>query len=307
MKKLSIVVPVYYNEGSLPDLFKKLLDLRSQSAPLGVEIDLIFVDDGSKDNSLAKLLDFKQASSNVTVIKLSRNFGSVQAAKTGLRYAIGDCFLILAADLQDPPELIIEMLKRWLTGSKFVVARRTGRDDPLLSKLFSKFYYFCIRHLVDKDYPKGGFDMALMDKCMHNHLANSGKNIYIPLYAHWMGFKPDFIPYKRQERIHGKSRWGFWRKIHTFLDACLGFSYKPIRAISIIGLIVAGVSSLYGISVFIQALLGHKEVAGFATLVSLITFLLGVIILILGIIGEYVWRIYDQVSKIPETIIDEIY
>jgi len=241
------------------------------------------------------------------VIKLTRNFGAVHASKTGFRYVTGDCFIILAADLQDPPELILKMVDHWLQGSKFVICTRNSRQDPLLSKLFARIYYQLLRFFVDKNYPKGGFDLALMDQSLLSFLVNSGKNIYTPLYAYWLGFKPVIIQYDRAKRIHGKSRWTFFKKLSAFFDALLGFSIFPIRFISIIGVFLSIASFIYGSVIVINALLGNAVLPGFPTIVALVSFLLGLIIVMLGIIGEYLWRTFDEVNSRPESVIDEIY
>lgn len=306
-KKLSIVVPVYFNAGSLPDLFDELLKLESQLAEHAISLELIFVDDGSKDESLARLLEFKERRPETIVVKLTRNFGAIHCLKTGLRFVTGDCFTFLAADLQDPPELLLEAVKRWLSGSKFVIFERESRDDPFMTKVFSKIYYKLLRLMVIKDYPDGGFDLCLMDKDMLPYMANSAKNSYSTLLAYWLGYKPDVIFYHRRPRLHGKSRWTFSKKFKAFLDVMLGFSVTPIRAISAIGAIVSLLSFVYGIHVVVFAFIEGIPVAGFSTIVTLITFLLGLIILMLGIIGEYLWRIFDETNLRPETVVEKVY
>ena len=305
MKLLSVVVPVYFNEGSLPALFDKMLEVESELAAIGIGLELVFVDDGSGDGSWAVLREFKARRPATRLVKLARNFGAVHASKTGFRYVTGDCFMIVAADLQDPPELIVRMAKHWLEGSKFVIGERTGRDDPPLSRAFSVLYYKLVHLLVMKDYPAGGFDMALMDRTLLPHLVNSSKNVFTPLLAYWLGFKPTVIPYHRPRRSHGKSRWTFSRKFKSFLDVMLGFSVTPIRLMSGFGVLVAAVSFAYGTSVVIHALVSGIEVPGFASIIALVTFLLGVIILMLGVIGEYLWRIFDETNKRPETVVEQ--
>ncbi|MEI7842013.1 MAG: glycosyltransferase family 2 protein [Gallionellaceae bacterium] len=306
-KKLSIVVPVYFNACSLPRLFDELVKIESQLAERTIQLELIFVDDGSKDESLANLLEFKKRRESTKVVKLTRNFGAVHCSKTGLKFVSGDAFMILAADLQDPPNLIIEMVNRWLAGSKFVICERTTREDPLVSKLYSKIYYKLLRTLVLQDYPEGGYDMALMDKAFLPYLLNSAKSVFTPLLAYWLGYTPDIIYYDRPARIHGKSGWTFAKKFTAFLDVMLGFSITPIRAISGVGAVVALCSFLYGSVVVMSAVFNRIPVEGFATVVALITFLLGLIIVMLGIIGEYLWRIFDETNKRPETVIEEVW
>lgn len=306
-RKVSVVVPVYWNEQSLPVLLAELVPIERQLGDRGYTLELIFVDDGSGDASLRELLKIKEQRPETKVIKLTRNFGAIHASKTGFQFVTGDCFMILAADLQDPPELILEMVKHWEQGCKFVLCARTGRQDPLMTTVYSSVYYWLLRLFVVKDYPKGGFDLALMDRALLPHLQNSSKNINTPLFAYWLGFEPTMIYYKRRERRFGKSRWSFGKKVKFFLDSLLGFSIVPIRFISLVGLIVSSLSFLYGAWILINTVLGRTAVPGFVTIVALIAFLLGLVIVMLGIIGEYLWRIFDETNKRPEAVIDEIY
>lgn len=306
MKKLSVVVPVYFNEGSLPVLFQELLEVERRLLECDIELELIFVDDGSGDGSFGEMIKIKAQRPATRLVKLSRNFGAVHASKKGLQFVSGDCFLILAADLQDPPLLILDMVGRWLGGAKFVTCVREKRSDPLLSTLFAKVYYRLLRAIVVKDYPDGGYDLALMDKVMLPHMQSSGKNINPNVFAFWLGFKPDVIPYERRQRIHGKSRWTFAKKVKFFLDTMLGFSIVPLRIITVIGMIVSTLSLAFVLFVVINGIMGRYDVPGFATLASIISFLLGLVICMLGVIGEYIWRIFDEINRRPESVIEEI-
>jgi len=308
MKKLSVVIPVYYNQESLSSLFAQLQDVEKNLILKSMTMEFIFVDDGSQDASFEELLKIKQARPDVVkLIKLTRNFGAVKASKTGTKYVTGDCFTILAADLQDPPELILQMVDHWLNGSKYVICVRNSRQDPWLSKLLAKCYYKTIQTMVDKNYPKTGFDIALMDKALQPYLVNSGKNIYTPLYTYSLGFKPVVLSYDRPERRFGKSKWTFKKKITAFLNAILGSSILPIRFISVLGLVVSILSLIYGSVIIINALLGKAILPGYPSIIALILFLLGLVIIMLGMIGEYLWRIFDEVNSGPETVIYEVY
>lgn len=306
MTIFSIVVPVYGNAGSLPLLFEKLLQIEDRLLVDNMSMDLIFVNDGSPDDSMSLLTNFKSVRPATTVVKLTRNFGAVHASKCGLSFAKGDCFMSLAADLQDPPDLIFEMIKRWRAGSKFVICERSSRSDPWLSKLYSAIFYKLVRGLVMHDYPQKGYDMALMDKALLAPMVNSSKNIFTPLLAHWLGYRADTIYYDRPKRLHGKSGWTFKKKFNSFLDVMLGFSVTPIRMMSGIGAVVAAISFIYGSAVVLNALLGNVPVPGFAALMAAITFLLGTIIVMLGVIGEYLWRIFDEINKRPEVVIEHV-
>lgn len=306
-KTVSVVVPVFHNAKSLGALLGRLEAVEHKLLEAhGISLQLIFVNDGSNDNSQEELVHIKQSRSEATVVKLSRNFGAVHASRTGLRFVMGDAFVILAADLQDPPELLLEMVPRWLAGCKFIIAVRSSREDPLVSKIYSWLYYRVLRRLVVPGYPVGGFDIALMDKAMLAPMRDASKNAFTPLLAYWLGYNPEVVTYHRPKREHGRSGWTFGKKIKAFLDVMLGFSVTPIRLISAIGAAVASASFLYGLAVVMGALFGNIPVSGFASVASLLSFLLGLIIVMLGVIGEYLWRIFDEVNRRPEAVIDEV-
>ncbi|MEQ8176277.1 MAG: glycosyltransferase family 2 protein [Syntrophomonadaceae bacterium] len=307
MNTISVVIPVYYNEGSLPVLFEELKEVEQTIADQDFALELIFVDDGSGDNSFRELMKIKEQRPQTRVVKLTRNFGAVHASKAGLRMATGDCFLILAADLQDPPSLIPTLLGHWKQGKKFIACIREDRDDPVTTRAWASIYYKLLRRFVVSDYPQGGFDLALMDKAMLPFLQQSNKNINPSLFAYWLGFEPTIIRYSRRKRIHGKSRWTFSKKLTYFIDSLLGFSILPIRMISFLGIFISLASFIYGVVIIINTLLGKASVSGFPTIVTLLAFLLGLIIIMLGVIGEYLWRVFDEVNQRPEYVIDEVY
>ena len=307
MAQISVIVPVYFNEESLAPLFVELTKVEQQLTQRGHTLELIFVDDGSGDNSLKELLKIKQQRAATRIIKLTRNFGAMNASKTAYRHVTGDCAIGIAADLQDPPELILAMVEKWERGAKFVLCARSHRDDPLSARWFSSFYYWLLRLFVVQDYPKRGFDLGLLDRALLPYIQNAGKHINLPLLEYWLGFTPEIIYYQRQRRSHGKSRWSFVKKAQVAFDSIFGFSIVPIRLISLIGFGVSLLSFAYGLLVIVVTLFGGRQVPGFATLAALVSFLLGLVIIMLGIIGEYLWRIFDETNKRPEAVIDEIY
>lgn len=306
-KVVSVVVPVYFNATSLPLLYDRLVAVEAQLLERhATRLELIFVNDGSRDGSWEAMQAIHAKRPGTKLINLSRNFGAVHCSRTGLRFCTGGAFIIVAADLQDPPELLLDMVPAWMAGHKFVIATRASRQDPLLSRFYSYVYYKLLRWLVVPGYPEGGFDMALMDRSLLGPMTNCSKNAFTPLLAYWLGFTPHVVTFHRPEREHGKSGWTFRKKFNALLDVMLGFSVTPIRVISGIGVVVALASLAYGGLVVVSALLGRTSEPGFASIVAIITFLLGVIIIMLGVVGEYLWRIFDEVNKRPETVIDEI-
>lgn len=302
---LSVIVPVYFNAGSLPALFEALRGFESRLADLKVCLELIFVDDGSQDGSFDLLMAFRQQRPGTKVLKLSRNFGAPAATRAGHRCVTGDCFLYLPADLQDPVEQVLAMIPHWVGGEKFVISVRATRDDPLMTRAYAAFYYFLVRLAITADYPHSGIGLMLMDKAMLPFMTNSPQQINLNMYAHWLGFRPKVLTYHRMKREKGRSRWTFARKFVYFIDTFTGFSPVPIRAMSALGLTIAFISVIYALTVFFTALGGSVAVTGFATLAILISFLGGCTLFMLGVMGEYIWRIFIQVSGRPEAIVAE--
>jgi polyisoprenyl-phosphate glycosyltransferase len=302
---ISVVVPVFNNAPSLTPLFEQLLAFEVRLGESGLGLELIFVDDGSSDESYAKLLAINERRPKTKIVKLTRNFGAVRAGRAGLRYAEGDAITILAADLQDSVEKLAEMVARWQAGAKFVICVRSERDDPLLSRAFAAIYYRILNRLVMRDYPKSGFDLMLLDKALLPYLLQGGPLVAPQLTAYWLGFTPTVISAKRPARPHGRSGWTFSKRLKLFVDTITSFSVAPIRFLSAIGMITALASLSYGAYILISALLGNFTVPGFATLVVLISFFSGLILLMLGIIGEYLWRIFAALDDRPESVIEE--
>jgi polyisoprenyl-phosphate glycosyltransferase len=304
-KCLSIVIPVYFNGPSLLILAEDIRQFEEELDKRQMTLDLIFVDDGSKDDSFNELMKIKQKRPQTKVIKLSRNFGAVAASKRGFQYVEGDCFSILSADLQDPISQVLRMLDEWLAGNQFIFSVRAKRKDPFFTKLFASVYYKLLHLIVSKTYPKGGFDLMLMDKIMLPYMQNSAKNTNPNMFAYWLGVEPKILQYQRNERKFGKSRWTFRKKLRLMLDTFTGFSVLPLQIISLVGLITASASFFYGAYMFTVALLYGLGSSGFATLVVLLSFFSGLLLLTLSIIGEYIWRIFEIVSEKPESIVQE--
>ncbi|MEK5146085.1 glycosyltransferase family 2 protein [Psychrobacillus sp. FSL K6-4615] len=305
-KKFSILIPVYFNELNIPHTIPRLQMLSESFS--NYEMEFIFVDDGSKDNSLRLLLDEKKKDSRIKVIKLSKNYGSMQAIQAGLNYVTGDCVGIISADLQDPPELFEEMIKSWEQGKKIIMATREDRNETFSQKLFSNTYYYLMDKFAIKGYPKGGFDFVLIDRQVVNELKNiNEKNTNIMSLIFSLGYEQASIPYIRQEREHGKSKWTFSKKVKLFVDSFVSFSYVPIRFMTGMGFIIAILSFIYALYTMISYLFGNVGVQGWTTIVALITLLQGIMMIMLGIIGEYLWRILDETRKRPGYIVDEVF
>lgn len=305
MKTFSIIVPVYYNALNIPHLIPRLQKLQESLPDYGLEF--VFVDDGSGDDSFRLLAEAQKQDARIKVIKLSRNFGSMAAIQAGLNYATGDCVGVIAADLQDPPELFLEMIRQWEQGKKVVLGIREGRKDTAWQTIFSGAYYYLLRKFALADYPRGGFDMVLIDRQIVDELRRiTEKNTNIMSLIFWLGYDRGSVSYVRQQREAGASRWTVAKKIKLFIDTFINFSYVPIRFISGIGVATAFISFAYGLLVILLRCFGIISVAGWTILVVILTFLLGLIMIMLGIIGEYLWRILDESRKRPPYIIDKI-
>jgi dolichol-phosphate mannosyltransferase len=306
-KIFTIVIPVYYNELNLSDTIPQLLRF-AESRP-EYQLELVFVDDGSGDHSLDILLDFQSKYPEVIkVIKLTRNFGSIAAIQAGLTVARGACVGMISADLQDPPELFHEMLQHWEKGHKAIFAIRQDREESFFQKLFSNGYYSLVHRIAIKDYPKGGFDFFLVDRQVVNEMNRvQEKNTNLMTLIFWLGFKPIMIPYVRRSRKKGKSRWTLAKKVKLFIDTFVAFSYFPIRALSLIGLLVAMGSFFYGMFILFYWLFFGIPVQGYVPIMLVITFTSGIQMTMLGVLGEYLWRTLDEVRRRPPFVIDEIY
>lgn len=306
MKTLSIVVPVYFNELNLPDTVPELLALESRLE--GMRLELVFVDDGSGDRSLELLLEFqRQHPETITVVQLTRNFGSMAAVQAGFVASTGDCVGVIAADLQDPPELFLEMVRHWQQGTKTVLAVRSDREESLSQKAFSNSYYALMRRFAIPNYPPGGFDFLLIDRQVVDELnAIREKNTNIMSLVFWLGHRPVLIPYVRRKRSKGKSRWTLSKKIKLFLDSFVAFSYLPIRAVSMLGLVFSLGAFLYGLVVLYARLTHDVEVRGWTALMLVLAFTSGVQMMMLGLLGEYLWRTLDETRKRPMYVVDRI-
>jgi glycosyltransferase involved in cell wall biosynthesis len=307
MHTFSIVVPVYFNELNLPETIPQLLALEEKLP--GYRLELVFVDDGSRDQSLDLLLQFREKHRDrLKVVKLTRNFGSMAAIQAGLSVASGNCVGVIAADLQDPHELFVEMVAHWEKGVKAVFAVRSDREESFLQKMLSNTYYACMRRFAISNYPKGGFDFLLVDRQVVDEVNEiREKNTNIMSLIFWLGHAPVLLPYVRRCRTKGKSRWTFSKKLKLFIDSFVAFSYVPIRALSVVGLAIATGAFVYGCYVLYAWSVSEIEVKGFTPLIILLAFTSGIQMTMLGTLGEYLWRTLDETRKRPAYVIDEVF
>lgn len=307
-KTFTIVVPIYYNELNISPLFERLHKLYDHISD--VVFEYIFVDDGSRDNSLVQLNQLKKDHPELTIkiIKLSRNFGSFNAISAGLSQASGDCVGIIAADLQDPPELFTEMYKKWKQGKKVIMAVRRKRNDPLVSKFLSAVFYKALRLLALPQMPDGGFDFVLLDKKVVKVINGiQEKNGSTMALIAWLGFDHEEIKYDRAARELGKSMWTWNKKFKLFVDIFVSYTYFPIRAITSLGFLFGFTSFAYALYILFTKVSQGIEVPGYSSLAIITLTLFSFTFVSLGIVGEYLFRTLDEVRKRPNYIIDEIY
>jgi polyisoprenyl-phosphate glycosyltransferase len=301
---VSVVVPVFNNAETLPALLERL---RAVGERLEHRLELVFVDDGSSDESYALLEAEAARDARVGALRLSRNFGSNAAILAGLTHAHGDAVVVLAADLQDPPELIPELVRAWEGGAEVVLAERRTRDDPWLTTVTSSIFNRLFRRLVFRDFPRGGFDFLLLSGRVASVLVSMGeRNSYLFGQAIWVGFRRAIVPYDRAAREAGRSGWTLRKKLKYFVDAFTAFSYVPIRAASLLGFTLALVGFVYAALVVALRLAGVIEGApGFTTLAVLVLVIGGIQLIVVGMIGEYLWRVLEETRRRPPFLVEE--
>lgn len=304
MSKLSIVVPIYKNEKNIIPFYDDFCD---NIKPYLEDYEIVMVNDGSPDDSWAVMKAIAKRDKKVKIIKLSRNFGENSASFTGIQYSTGDCVTVRAADLQEPAGLILDMYQKWKQGAKAVIGVRESREDPVTTKMFSAIYYWLVRKLVIRDMPLAGFDIYFMDRVIADQIIGlNDRNSPITLQMLWLGSQPEEVLYERRKRAIGKSSWTFSKKMKLFIDSFVGFSYIPIRIISVVGIIFAFVALVWGIDLIIARLRGNIPIQGYTTILAVVLFSAGLIMFTLGVLGEYIWRILDAVRRRPVAIVDEI-
>ena len=309
MKKISIIVPVYYNQDNLlplyADLKEKVFDKLKENT--NTEYELIMVDDGSKDNSYKVMQDLAKIDSNIKIIHLSRNYGEHAAILAGLSQCTGDCAVRKAADLQEPSEMILDMMKKYDEGYKVVLATRADREEPIVQKAFSNLYAFLMRKLALHNMPKGGFDSFLIDRQVIDFLVKMQEsNTSLMSQILWAGFETATVPYIRKKREIGKSRWTLSKKIKLVYDSLISFSYFPIKMITNVGFFCFFISVMLLLIIIYKKFVGKIDVEGYTSLIMVMLMAFGIIMLSIGILGEYLWRTYDAARKRPPYIIEKV-
>jgi polyisoprenyl-phosphate glycosyltransferase len=306
MKTLSFVIPVYRNEKTVSLAYENVKGLFSKELS-SYQYEFVFINDGSDDNSLSALLQLRETDKQVRIISFARNFGQTPALIAGYREAKGDAVINLAADLQEPVELIIQMVAEWEKGDDIVICYRQQRNDGFVRNMTSRFFYRLIK-LSNPRMPSGGFDFMLMDRKAVNEFNRlNERNRFFQGDVLWLGFGIKFIPYERLQRTIGKSQWTLSKRMKYFIDGILNTAYWPIRMMSFLGILFAFIGFVYALVVVYARIVNATPFKGYAPIVILILIIGGLVMLMLGIIGEYIWRIYDEAKKRPQYIIKEKY
>lgn len=304
-KILSIVSPVYNEAENLGEFYSRVINATDN---LNLEIEIIYINDGSQDSTIDIITKQRQIDNRITIIDLSRNFGKEIALTAGLDYSSGDAVIVIDADLQDPPELIPKLVEKWREGYDVVNAKRIKRKgESLLKKVMSYIYYRLLFYLSDINVPRDTGDFRLLNKnALDALLKLREKHRYMKGLFVWVGFKQKEIEYEREARFKGKTKWGFFSLFNLAFDGLTSFSIMPLRLASTIGFLSALIGFFYGAVIVFKTLFFHEPVAGFTSLVVLITFFGGIQLLSIGIIGEYIGRIFNETKNRPLYVVKNI-
>jgi glycosyltransferase involved in cell wall biosynthesis len=306
MKRISFVLPVYRNERAVTLTYQQIRQVMTSDLQR-YAYEIVFVDDGSDDGSAAELAAIQAADAHVRVVTFTRNFGQMAAILAGLKQASGEVIIQLSADLQDPIALVPQMVAEYERGSEVVACHREHREDPWSRRVTSRLLYAILR-LSLPQIPAGGFDYILLDrKVVDAFNAVDVRNRFFQGDILWFGYKTTFIPYTRPKRPIGRSQYTFSKKLKNSIDAILDSSYLPIRFMSLLGVLTAFLGFLYAVDIVYGRLRHNIPFTGWAPIMILVLVIGGVLMLMLGIIGEYVWRIYDEVKGKPNYVVRQIH
>lgn len=306
MKKISVVIPMYYEEDVANECYN-----RTKKVLNGLENydhEIIFVNDGSKDKTLPILKGIAKKDEKVKVISFSRNFGHQAAVTAGLKFVTGDCILIIDSDMQDPPELLVDMLKLWEDGNEVIYAKRKTRKGESKFKLMTaKMFYKVLNNLSDVEIPKDTGDFRLVDRKVVDVINSMPEhNKFLRGLFSWVGFKQKSIEYERQERFAGKTKYPLKKMLKLASDGIISFSTKPLKIIGGIGIASIFISFILLIYAILSYIFKWNNLAsGWTSLMVAITFFAGVQLVSIWMISEYIARIYDDTKQRPEYIIDE--
>lgn len=300
----SVIVPMYNEEEVIGTTFERLKQVMDS---LGERYELIFVNDGSKDRSAEIIKELAEEHQEVVLIDFSRNFGHQIAITAGMDYARGDAIIIIDADLQDPPEVILQMIDKWREGYEVVYGKRVKRKgETWFKKATAKIFYRTLRALTNVDIPADTGDFRLIDRKVCDVLKGlKEKNRFVRGLVSWIGFRQTSVEFVREERFAGVTKYPLKRMLRFALDAITSFSYKPLKIASYIGFTISFFSFIYLVIVVYQRLFTNTTTAGWTSIVAINLLFNGIILILLGVIGEYIGRIYDETKNRPLYIVRE--
>lgn len=305
MRKISIIVPTYNEEESLPILYKRLYNLMNNMNDYNFEI--LFINDGSKDNTIEIIKQLRKKDERVCYVDFSRNFGKEIAMIAGLDYTTGDCVIFMDADLQDPPELIQELVKYWEEGYDDVYAKRKSRKgETWLKKFTSKMYYKVLQHLTQVEIQKDTGDFRLLDRrCVNalKKLRESQRNTK-SMFS-WIGYKKKEVLYDREPRVAGKTKWNYIKLIDLAIDGITSFTTSPLRLSTFIAIPTFIMLFSYLIYIIVKCFIVHEAIQAYQAIILLILFFSGIQILLFGIVGEYLGRIFKETKNRPLYLVNE--
>ncbi|SDC00460.1 Glycosyltransferase involved in cell wall bisynthesis [Succiniclasticum ruminis] len=305
MKNVTIVVPCYNEEKNIDNLYERLKDIIHSLADY--KFHILFVNDGSKDNTLNKMQNLRELDPNVSYLSLSRNFGKENAMLAGLDFAEGEAVILIDADLQDPPELIPQMIEEWEKGYDDVYARRRSRaGETWFKKASAHWYYRILQKFADIDIPADVGDFRLLDRQAVDALCSlRERQRYTKGLFSWIGYNKKELLFDREPRAAGNSKMNFLKLFGLAVDGITSFSVAPLRLASILGIIISSVAFMYLVFVVVKTLLFGDPVAGYPSMISIILFMGGIQLIVLGIIGEYVGRIFNEAKHRPDYLVSE--
>lgn len=305
MVQYSIVVPMFNEEEVIEETYKRLKEVMDQT---GEAYELVFVNDGSRDRTAEIVGRICQGDSNVRLLDFSRNFGHQIAITAGMDYAAGRAIVVIDADLQDPPTVILQMIDKWKQGYDVVYGKRLKRKgETLFKKITAKFFYRLLRSMTNVDIPVDTGDFRLIDRKVADVLRGlKEKNRFVRGLVSWVGFRQTSVEYVREERWAGETKYPLKKMLRFAMDGITSFSFKPLRLATYLGFGLSGLSFIYLIIVMLQALFTDTTTAGWASIVAINLFFNGIMLILLGIIGEYIGRIYDESKDRPLYIVRDV-
>ena len=300
---ISVVVPIFNEQENLPELRRRVTAALEQT---GEQWELVLVNDGSRDRSAEMIRQFHAEDPRIKLVDLSRNFGHQPAVTAGVHHARGDCVILIDGDLQDPPEVIPDMVKSWRAGNEVVLGERSSRTDGGARGVGFKLFYPVLRAMTDLPSAPDAGIFGLMDRRVVDEFNKlPERNRFIPGLRSWLGFRQASVTYDRTDRAAGKPKQTLRRLIHYAMDAIFSFSYRPLRWVTYLGVFVSTITFGLGLWYIFDFFYHAKQITGFTTIIVCVLFLGGVQMIAIGIVGEYIGRIYEEIKQRPLYVVRE--